>query len=482
MFDSFSSEWSGIEERSIKLLQKLIQTDTQNRGDDGSESDAVEVIKEVFDEYGVDYVTVEPKPGRGNIIARLKGDGSKGGPLCLSAHLDTVLAPKENWSEVGWKYNPFGGIIDEEDGCLYGRGAIDMKQMAAMCVTLFCFIKEKGLKLSRDLIFAGIADEERVDSTYGIKYLIDNKPELVEADIVFTELGGMSVHSDGREVFPIMIGEKGMARIKISASGPGGHSSIYHKNNPIASIGDVAKILSTTRLPLRVVPGGRATIESMANVIGGLKGVVLRRLLSPNFTGFITDHLLNEIQMRGIVPILHNTASPTIVGGGENPNQIPTQAWLIVDGRILPGCTLEDLLEDIRSVLGPHRFTSDGQGTPELKMEVLNHRLAYEQDPNSPALREVVGIISQVIRQASGGAPTFTNIISGGTDLNFYSQHPTKTPLCIGFEPFRLPPEVNLMSLFHGVNERIPVDGFKWGLKVLADVVGVVCGITTPES
>ena len=482
--NAFSSEWPELETKAVSLLQKLIQTDTQNKGEDGSEIAAVAVIREIFDDYGVDYEIVEPKPGRGNIVARLKGDGSGGGPLCLNAHLDTVLAPNENWEEVGWKHDPFGGIIDEEDGCLYGRGTIDMKQMAAMCVALVCFIKEKGLKLSRDIIFAGVADEERVDSTYGIKYLIQNRPELVEADIVFSELGGVSVQSDGREAFSIMIGEKGMAKLRITASGPGGHSSTYHKDNPIAKIGEIANTLATKRLPLRIVPSGRAAIESMSNAIGGLKGIVLRRLLSPSFSDYITDYLLNELQMKALVPVIRNTASPTIVGGGENPNQIPTKAWLIVDGRILPGCTVDDLLADIRSILGPERFQErrDPHGNPlpaELAVEVLNYRYAYEQDQDS--LKEVVDVISEALHRASGGSPTFTHVISGGTDLTFYAMHPTKKPLCIGFEPCRLPPGIDLVSLFHGVNERIPVDGFKWGLKVLTDVVEKLCNITIPE-
>ncbi len=478
------SEWPEIESRALDLLQKLIQTDTQNRGDDGSESDAVAVIKDIFDEYNVDYEIVEPKPGRGNIIARIKGDNSGAGPLCLSAHLDTVLAPKENWEEVGWKHSPFEAVIDEEDGCLYGRGAIDMKQMAAMCITLVCYIKQKGIKLSRDLIFAGVADEERADSEYGIKYLIENRPELVEADIVFTELGGVSLTSDGKEAFSIMIGEKGMAKLKITATGPGGHSSTYHKCNPIATVGEVANILANKKLPLRVTPGGRVTIESLANAVGGLKGIVLRRLLSPTFSDYLTDHLLSELQMKALVPVIRNTASPTIIGGGENPNQIPTKAWIIVDARILPGCTVDDVITDIQSVVGSQRFeqqrNAQGEEIPaELKVEVLFCRYSYEQDLNSPEMREVIDVISQALKKASGDSSVFTNIISGGTDLTFYSQHPTKKPLCIGFSPFRLPPEIDIVALFHGVNERIPVEGFKWGMKVLTDVVMKVCNVST---
>ena len=487
LFDIFVSEWPEVEEKAIKLLQELIQTDTQNDGENGTETDAVEVIKKRFDASGVKYKTVEPKPGRGNIIARLEGDGSSGkGALCLSAHLDTVKAPTENWEEAGWKHNPFGGEIDEDDGCLYGRGAIDMKQMAAMCVTLVCFMKEKGIRLTRDLIFAGIADEERSDSKYGVKYLIENEPDLIEADIVFTEVGGMSFHSEGREVFPIMFGEKGSAKIKITAFGPGGHSSTYHKDNPIALIGSVAQTLATKRLPLRVVPGGRTTIESMSSLVPGLKGFVFRKILSPRFSDYIVDYLLDESQIQALVPLLHNTASPTIISGGENPNQIPTEASVIVDGRILPGCTIDDLLYDIRQVIGPNLFQTreNPQGeelSPLLKMEVLHYRYPYEQDPTSPAISEVIEILRQVIYDSADGAPIITNIIMGGTDLKFYAEHPTKKPICLGFEPFRLPPGINLVSLFHSVNERIPVDGYKWGLRVLADVVSIICDASIQE-
>lgn len=476
----FDSEWANFESKAVSLLQKLIQTDTQNRDEEGTEIEAVRIIQQVFDEYGVEYEVIEPKPGRGNIIARLRGDGSGGGALCLSAHLDTVLAPAEGWEAAGWKHSPYSGLIDEEDGCLYGRGAIDMKQMAAMCVMLVCYIKQKGLKLSRDIIFAGIADEERSTSAYGIKYLIENRPEVIEADIVFTELGGISLHMDGIEAFSVMIGEKGMGRVRITATGPGGHGSTYHKVNPIATVGEVAKVLATKRLPLRVVPGGRASIESMANALGGLKGMALKYILSPIFSDFITDHALNDIQVRGLVPLIRNTANPTIVEGGENPNQIPTKASIIVDGRILPGCTVDDLTADIKSVIGPERFqvSRDSQGNEvpaELSLEVLNYRYSYEQDPNSPELQSVVDIITTALKKASDGAPVFTNMISGGTDLTFYAQHPTKKPLCIGFEPTRLPPGIDLVSMFHGVNERIPVEGFKWGMRVMMDVVGKLC-------
>ena len=485
VFDNFLGEWPEIEERAVTLLQKLIQTDTQNFGEECTETKAVEIIQEHFKNARVPFEIVEPKPGRGNIIARLNGDGSSGqGALCLSAHLDTVRAPTDDWDRRGWKHDPYGGVIDEEDGCLYGRGAIDMKHMVAMSVILMCVIKEKGIILSRDLIFAGIADEERVDSAYGVKYLIENRPELIEADVVITELGGVSIFAEDKEVFSVMVGEKGMAKIKIIAKGPGGHGSIYHNDNPIARVGDVASTLAKNRLPLRVVPAGRGTVESIASQVSFLKGLVLRKLLSPRLSDYVADHVLNSEQRQAFLPSLHNTANATVIGGGDQPNQIPTEAWVQIDSRILPGCTIEDIQQDIQSVLGPEKFVSqtnsDGEEVPpDLHMEVMTYRYSYNQDPTSPDVLSVLNVIRQVIAERANGAPIVTNILPGGTDLTFYAKHPTKTPICLGFTPIRFPPDMKMSALFHGVNERIPVEGFKWGLRTLSDVVALLCSAKT---
>ena len=293
--DLLESKWEEISKEAIELLQKLIQTDTQNFRDEGTEMQAVLVLKEKFDEVGIPYEIIEPKSGRGNIVARVTGDGSSGkGAILLSAHLDTVRAPKENWEEDGWKHSPYSGEIDEEDGCLYGRGAVDMKNMAAMSVVLLCFVKKNGVILSRDLIFAGLADEERTDSIYGVKYLIENHPDLIEADVIFNEVGGFSTFVDGRELFPIQIAEKGTAQIKISAKGPGGHGSLFHKNNPVATIGEVAQKLGNSRLPLRVVNANRLTIDGLVSLLPFPKSTIFRRLLSPRFSDFVLERLLTE--------------------------------------------------------------------------------------------------------------------------------------------------------------------------------------------
>ena len=475
------SKHEEIKTEALELLQKLIQIDTQNFVDDGTEMDAVLILKELFEEAGIAYQIVEPKPGRGNIVARITGDGSSGkGALLLSSHLDTVRAPKENWAEEGWKHSPYSGVIDDEDGCLYGRGAIDMKHMAAMSVTLLRFVKKNGIQLSRDLIFAGLADEERADSTYGVKYLVENHPDLIEADVVLNEVGGFSMFIEGQEVFPVQIGEKGTSQLRITSRGPGGHGSLYHKINPIATIGEIAQKLSNTRLPLRANMANRVAVENLASVLPFPKSVVFRRLLSPMFSDVIMSRLLTEDQNSTIGPLLHNTANPTVVGGGDQINQIPSSAWLIVDSRILPECTVEDVVEEIQQIIGPDRFQPkhgpNGEETPaELTIEVLKYRNAHSENPYADVCQEVLGVIREVVKSRADGAPIVPTMIPGATDSYFYAQNPRKKPVCLGFTPMRLPEDLRFAKLFHGLNERIPVEGFRWGVEVLLEVVFKMC-------
>ena len=475
--------WEDINRSALELLQRLIRTDTQNFVDEGTEMEAVRILQEVFDEAGVTYKIIESRPGRGNIVARIKAkdasaSGSQGA-LLLNAHLDTVRAPKTNWREEGWKHDPYAAEIDEEDGCLYGRGAVDMKHMVAMSVTIMCYVAKLGIELSRDLVFAGVADEERTDSAWGAKYLVENHPDLVEADIVLSELGGISLHLDAREIFLVQVAEKGSAQLRITSRGPGGHGSVVHKNNPVALVGNIAHKLATTRLPLRVNDANKATIESFARALPYHKSLFFRWLLSPSLSGYLLS-MLPEEQSRNLGAILSNIATPTAIGGGEQFNQVPTTAWLQVDGRFLPGCTSAELIEDIKQLVGPELFVAkpDPSGHPAAPMvtvEVIQERPSYCEDLDNPTCQHALEVMRRVIAARAGGAPIVTNLLPGGTDLVQYAAHPHRKPVCLGFSPIRFPKGLNMSALFHGVNERIPVEGFKWGLQVLFDVVLDLC-------
>lgn len=478
------SKWDQIETDALELLRELIRIDTQNFDEDGTEMEAVEILRARFDEAGIPYKILEPKPGRGNIVARLTGDGTSGkGALLLSAHLDTVHAPKDNWAEEGWKHDPFAAEIDEEDGCMYGRGAIDMKHMAAQCVVLLCFLQKSGIKLTRDLIFAGLADEERSNSAYGVKYLVENHPELIEADVVLNEVGAFSLFIDNKEAFPIQFAEKGTAQLQLTVRGEGGHASVFNKDNPIAKVGALAHKLTHNRLPVRVNPVNTTSINSIANILPFPKSMCLRRLLSPLFTDLILNHLFTEDQVNIFSPLVRNTATPTIIGGGERPNQIPTTAWMTINARILPGCAIDDVIGDIKTLIGPDRFEAkrgpNGKEIlPEVTLEVRASRNAISEDLNDPACVEVMSVIADTIKKHADGAPLLPTMIPGSTDSHFYSKNPRKRPICLGFTPVRFPPNIHFGKIFHGVNERVPVDGFKWGVRVLSEVVFKLCEAT----
>ena len=480
--------WEEIKTDALGLLRDLIRKDTQNFREDGTETEAVELLRARFEEARVPYQVVEPKPGRGNIVARIAGDGSSGkGALLLSAHLDTVHAPKENWADEGWKHDPYGAEIDEADGCVYGRGAIDMKHMAAMSVALVCFVQKSGIKLTRDLIFAGLADEERTDSTYGVKYLVENHPELIEADVVFNEVGGFSLFISDREVFPIQFAEKGSSRLELTVRGEGGHASVHNKENPIAKIGELAHKLTHTRLPVRVNPVNTASINGVANLLPFPKSTIFRRILSPMFTDIILKRILTEEQANIFSPLMRNTATPTIIGGGDQPNQIPMTAWVTVNARTLPGCTVDDVVHDVKGVLGQDIFESktdsDGEEIPpEATLEVASTRNAVSADLTDPVCVNTMAIIAETIAKHANGAPIVPSMIPGSTDSYFYSKNPRKQPICLGFTPVRFPPDIKFGKIFHGVNERVPVEGFKWGVRVLGEVVFKLCGVTHVEN
>ena len=479
IFDQLETKWKEVEEEAVKILRQLIQMDTQNIGDGTNETIAAKYLKKLLEDSGVECSDVlEQKPGRGNLVARIRGDGTSGlGPIMLSAHLDTVRAPRENWEKEGWKHDPFGAVIDQEDDCLYGRGAVDMKNMAAMSVSVLLFIKRNNIKLTRDLVFAAVADEESHGSKYGAKYLVENHPDLIEADIIMTEVGGCSSYVEGKEFFPVEIAEKSSMVVKITAKGSGGHASLHHTDNPIGKIGAVCDALSTHRLRHRVTPAASTMIEEICKLVPWYKAIVFRQVLSPWMGPWVIDYVLTQKQAQAIIPVLHNIANPTMIQSGDQINQLPTSATVVVDVRRVPGCSVEETLDDIKEVIGKRKFLPSVSATgekipPELVIETSNMpKGCVVQDAKEPGVKEALECLHKVVSARSGGSPVVPYLLSGGTDMKFFVLHPKKKPVCLGFSPVRIPQELDFPSLFHAVNERIPVTGFKWGLRVLTEVV-----------
>ncbi len=437
-------DWEQVQAEALDFLQRLLRIDTTNPP--GNELAACQLIAEVLEEEGIPHELFEVAPGRANLVARIEGDGG-GEPVLLSAHLDVVEADDEAWT-----YPPFGGEIHE--GCVWGRGAIDMKNMAAMELACVLAVKRHvGSKIGRDLIFAAVADEE-AGCELGSLWLARHHPQKVRAGIAIGEVGGFTVHVGDTRIVPVQVAEKGVCWLKITASGEGGHGSMPIGDSAIGRIGEAAQRLARTDLPMHVTPVVRHFVEQLASHQPAVKGIVLKRLLQPWSSDWILDHVIPDAEQAQLFRVLlRNTAAPTVLQAGSKVNVIPTAAELKVDGRTLPGQDDEAFLAEVRAVIGEGFEVEIERSLPPVEGRV--------DDP-------VLAVIQEVIDQLDPGAVVIPNTITGFTDAKAWSSLGSR---CIGFSPIRLGPELPFKKMFHGVDERIPVDGFQFGVRALVETV-----------
>ncbi|SPQ97877.1 unnamed protein product (mitochondrion) [Plasmodiophora brassicae] len=467
---------AGIEAFAVDVFKQLLRCDTTNYGGgNGSERAAVDVLQRVFTAEGIPFEVVGRTPDRPNIIARLTGNGSSGRrPVLLSAHLDVVPAVK--WKEEQWQHDPFAAFEDD-DGVIYGRGAIDMKHHAATSVAILVALKRSGISLHRDLIFAGVADEED-GSHYGVEFLVRQHPDLIEAEVMFTEAGGFPFYFNGALLYPVQIAEKGHVNVTITSRGTGGHSSVPHKDNAIGMLGRAASALAERRLPFHLTPQAQPTFDVLSSSGGYATSLALQALLMSTSHEFVLDRVLPSEASRMLEPFLHNLAVPTTVSGGVKSNQVPASAELKVDCRVLPGFTVDDVIDEIKGVVGNGYFDRDE--APSLHIEANEcGQPALCQDPSDPRIKAVLDAIQNVINGRGPAGPIIPMMCPGGTDAKHYARHPSGM-LCIGFAPLHFDESWAFSKLFHGVNERLSRQGLIWGLHVLYDLVDVLCVDSNP--
>ncbi len=429
---------------AVRHLQALIRIDTTNPP--GNETPAAEYLAEIFEAAKLPPVLVGATPDRKNVIARLKGSGEKP-PLLLAAHLDVVTAEPAHW-----KYPPFGGEI--HDGYLWGRGAIDMKHMAVMSALVVARLKREGVPLKRDVIFAGVADEE-AGCDQGSRFLVDNHPDLVRAEFALGEAGAFSVHLGGQVIYPIQVAEKGTVWMKLRARGSPGHGSLPRDDNAVIKLSRAIAKLGAARLPhhrTRVVDN---YLRALAATQKFPQSLLLRNLHRRK----VADLVLKKLPDRGVAAalgaVLANTAVPTTLRAGSKVNVIPGSAEAEVDGRSLPGQTAADLIAEVKRAIGEE----------DIEIEVLRDMPPVEQDPASP----LWDLMSAAIKRHHAGAVVVPYLAPGFSDAKSWSRLGTR---CYGFMPLRFPDDgTKFGDLFHGHNERIPVDGLRWGVQVLYEVV-----------
>jgi acetylornithine deacetylase/succinyl-diaminopimelate desuccinylase-like protein len=443
-------DWATLAPESLELFRTLLRFDTTNPP--GLEEACARHLASVLEGAGLAPQVLVAAPGRANVVCRLKGKGTRP-PLLLGAHLDVVPADPARWS-----HPPFAAEI--HDGYVYGRGAIDMKNMAAMSVSVMCALARSGCTLERDLIFAGVADEE-VGCDHGSRFLVEQHPELVRAEYALGELGGFTLYLNGRTLYPIQVAEKGLCWVRVRMRGKPGHGSIPTPENTTVRLAEAVARVGRTRLPMHGSEAVRRFIHAMAATQPTPARQILPLLLKKRVSEVVLDRVMPDRQGANVFnALLRNTANPTVLRAGTKTNVVPGVAEAELDGRIAIGSSVEEFLSELRAVLGP-----------DAEIEVLQSAPPTETTPDT----EVFRTLSQVVADHDPGSVAIPYVIPGFTDAKWWSTLGIK---CYGFSPVRFDPrhDVKFSELFHGDDERVPVDGYHFGVKMLFDAVARITG------
>jgi len=418
----------------VDLCRALIRFDTSNYGDKPGpgERAAAEWVAERLAEVGLESTVLESEPGRTSVVARMAGADPSRGALLVHGHLDVVPADAADWS-----VDPFGGEI--RDGMLWGRGAVDMKDMVAMTLAVARAYARTGTKPPRDLVLAFVADEE-AGGTRGAHFLVDHHAELFAGCTeAISEVGGFSLTApDASRWYCIETAEKGIAWLRLTVRGRAGHGSMTNPDNAVTRLAEAIGRLGRTRLPLHLTPTVQAFLTQTDEAFG------LR--LDPDDLDAGVARLGPIGRIVGAT--LRNTATPTMLDAGYKVNVIPGSATAYVDGRFLPG--FEDEFDaELDAILGP-----------DIEREYVHHDIAVE----TPFDGALVAAMGEALRAEDPGARTVPYCLSGGTDAKSFS---TLGIRCFGFAPLRLPADLDFSGLFHGVDERVPLDALEFGARVL---------------
>jgi acetylornithine deacetylase/succinyl-diaminopimelate desuccinylase-like protein len=428
---------STVEHRSITaqdevtdLLVDLIRINTSNPTH--PERPAAEWVAEKLDEVGIESQIIEAAPGRASTIARLEGNDPSRSPLLIHGHLDVVPADPGEWS-----VDPFGG--DVQDDYVWGRGAVDMKDMDAMTLALVREWQRTGRKPPRDIVLAFVSDEE-AGGVQGAHYLVDNHRDLfADCTEAISEVGGFSVSlNDELRLYLIQTAEKGINWLRLKASGPPGHGSLVHPDNAVTRLAEAVSRIGRHEWPVVITDTVRATITGLAEVTGHDIDVEDVDSWLP---------LLGDAA-RMIGATIRNTTNPTMLAAGYKANVIPSKAEATIDARFLPGQE-QALLDGIDTLLG------DG-----VEREFIVRDIAVETGFEGA----LVDAMCAALKAEDPTGHPLPYLMSGGTDAKSFS---TLGMRCYGFSPLLLPPDLNFMSLFHGIDERVPIEGLKFGVRVL---------------
>ncbi len=421
----------------------------------GGETAAARYCADVLDGAGIEAEVIEMTSGRGSCFARLSATGrSTEPPLILLSHIDVVPVDAEAWTR-----DPFGGEL--VDGIVWGRGAVDMKNMVAMELGVMLALKRSGVELRRDVIFAAMADEE-AGGEHGARALVEARPELFAsgngrpAAAAINEVGGYSMTVGGRRFYTVQVAEKGISWTRLTATGTPGHGSMPHADNATLKLASAVRAIADDQAarPARVIPVVAGFLEAL-----GLGEVARLAATDPAaaaaaLEGGVSDPVLR----RSIDAMLRDTVTPTVLRAGKKVNVIAGSGEAEIDVRTLPGTDQQALARHLTDVVGDLATVESVVSLPPTEW---------------PADAEIVQLMMEAVRAADPDGTPVAMMITPGTDAKALA---TLGIPCYGFAPLKLDADMPFLSLFHGHDERVPVSAIAFGLPVLASVVAAYAG------
>jgi len=426
---------NGPDNEVVELCRDLIRIDTVNYGDGSGpgERKAAEYVAEKLADVGLEPTMVESEPGRTTVVTRLDGaDPARTDALLLHGHLDVVPADASDWT-----HDPFSAEV--ADGCIWGRGAIDMKDMDAMILAVLRDRLRTGRRPPRPLVVCFTADEE-AGGVLGSHWVAEHHPDLFEGCTEgISELGGFSLAvRDDLRLYLVETAEKGIEWMRLTVEGTAGHGSMVNDDNAVSELAEAVARLGRYRWPVRLTSTVRAFLDAASDAYGVTLDPEdpdqLLRILGP----------ISKI----IVATLRHTTNPTMLRAGYKHNVIPGRAEAYVDGRFLPGYHAE-FLATLDEVLGPR-----------VLRQVMVSDIALETDFSG----DLVDAMNTAVSAEDPGARLVPYCVSAGTDAKAFSGLGIRG---FGFAPLRLPPDLDFAGMFHGVDERVPIDGLQFGARVL---------------
>jgi len=422
-----------LENETITLCQEMIRIPSVNYGEgQGDEKAMAEYVASKLAEAGIKSELIETAPNRVNVVAKVEGADQSRPGLVLHGHIDVVPANAADWS-----VDPFSGVI--KDGFIWGRGAVDMKDMDAMILATVRMWQRIGYKPPRNILLVFFADEE-AGSNYGSRWLVKHRPEIFDGySEAVSEVGGFSVTITGEQrLYLIEAAQKGIQWMKLTAKGTAGHGSFINRNNAVTKVADAVARIGAYEWPQLETKTSNVFFRKIAELTGDK--------YDPRNVKPLLHHLGDAVKMLGAT--ISNTANPTMLEAGYKVNVIPQSASAMVDGRFLPGYE-NQLQETVKKLAGD-----------EIEIEILTRDIALEVEFAGPLVKAMCDAISG---EDSAGIPV-PYLMSGGTDNK--ALHDLGI-VGYGFSPLKLPKDLDFFALFHGVDERVPIDGLKFGVRVL---------------